>query len=94
MSDRIFKWIDSDQDGLISDKDFFTFVNVLWGSYPQLTREKKVAAGGFESLIKAKMIYDFFRAMGCKYLLDSDKWHKAVSTGVLKLQIEKSANLE
>ena len=53
-----------------------------------------MAAGGFESLIKAKMIYDFFRAMGCKYLLDSDKWHKAVSTGVLKLQIEKSANLE
>lgn len=84
MSERIFKWIDSDQDGQIRDKDFFTFINVLWESYPQLTKEKKVAAGGFESLIKAKMMYDFYRAMDCKYNLDFEKWHKAVVTGVFK----------
>jgi hypothetical protein len=46
-----------------------------------------VAAGGFESLIKAKMMYDFYRAMDCKYNLDFEKWHKAVVTGVFKIQI-------
>ncbi len=92
MSEKIFKAMDVNQNGSLDKKEMMGLVEVFWNTYPWVARKMMGAVAGSEAVAKKEMDEELFKDLDTNSdgMVTFEEWQKAVSTGILKANMEKN----
>ncbi len=92
MSEKIFKAMDVNHNGSLDKKEMMALVEAYWKTIPggMKSMMKKIVS---ESAYKTQMDEQLFDELDANSdgVVTFEEWHKAITSGVLKANLEKNS---